>query len=132
MFTWIDGGSAMIQTTELLAWLEQQIGRDEKAYAIHAGAQTACQLHKDGRITGGLKYDEGRLMAFTTLRRRVRKAGAEAPDTLAAMIHAEAARWQATLRTYQQAEQPSIPWLAYSQGGVDAMLETLDFLNRPA
>jgi len=122
----------MINVTELLAWLEQQIGRAEKEYAIHAGNQTACQLHKDGRITGGLKYDEGRLVAFTTLRRIVRKSGDGAAGELRAPIEAEQARWQAALHTYRHAPQPSIPWIAYNQGGVDALTAALaHFTGQP-
>jgi hypothetical protein len=122
----------MINVTELLAWLEQQIGRAEKEYAIHAGNQTACQLHKDGRITGGLKYDEGRLVAFTTLRRIVRKSGDGAAGELRAPIEAEQARWQAAIHTYRHAPQPSIPWIAYNQGGVDALTAALaHFTGQP-
>lgn len=122
----------MIQATELLAWLEQQIERAEKEYAIHTGNQPACQLHKDGRVTGGLKYDEGRLVAFTTLRRIVRKSGDGAAGELLVPIETEQARWLAALYTYQHAPQPAITWIAYNQGGVDAISATLAHLERLA
>ncbi len=121
-----------MDVTALLTWLDAQIVRTEKEYALHAGNQTACQLHKDGRVTGGLKYDEGRLVAFTTLRRIVRKTSGAQSDELLRQIQAEQTRWQTALQTHQHAERPSIPWIAYNQGGVDALAETCNLLEQTA
>lgn len=95
----------------------------ESAMRDHMGAGTMCQLHKDGRVSGGLKYEEGRLVAFGNVRRALRRLPADAglPDALAAILHAEAAEWHALLERHQSADRPAMTWLAYSQGGVDAV-----------
>lgn len=111
----------MLDRPRLLTWLDQGIARADQDFARHAGNQSACQLHKDGRVTGGMKYDEGRLVALTTVRRIVRKRDGWAPAELADLLADEQSRWQASLHTYQSAERPSMPWVAYNQGGVDAL-----------
>ena len=114
-------GMKMLDHSRLLTWLDQEIARAEQDFARHAGNQSACQLHKDGRVTGGMKYDEGRLVALTTLRRIVSKQDTWAPAQLAEALQSEQNRWQRALQTYQSAEHPSIAWVAYQQGGVDAV-----------
>jgi len=111
----------MLDQMQMLAWLDQETARAEQDFARHAGNQSACQLHKDGRVTGGMKYDEGRLVALTTLWRIVSMREAWEPAILAAALEQEQSRWQAALQTYQNAEHPSIPGVAYNQGGVDAI-----------
>lgn len=68
------------------------------------GNASMCEIHKDGRVTGGLKYQEGRLVEF----------GAD-------ILTAAQIKWTQQLERYQVPECPSIPWIAYSQGGVDAI-----------
>jgi hypothetical protein len=117
----------MADPTSLLEWLDHSIARAEQDYTIHTGHQSACELHKSGRVTGGLKYAEGRLVALTALHRRVRKPAPGDPAALAELLAAEHARWQQLLQTHQHAERPSLPWVAYAQGGVDALAQCLAF-----
>lgn len=77
--------------------------------------QTLCQLHHDGRVTGGVKYDEGRLAALTAL---LRKWGEGDTQRLAEQ---EMAHWQAQLERYQAMQPPPLHWVAYNQGGVDLL-----------
>ncbi len=115
----------MLDPQALLTWLEQKIQNAEQEYALHTGAQTVCQLHKDGRVTGGLKYDEGRLVALTAARRLVRKHLGDSADALHSVLSAEQDRWRRKLQIYRSAERPSMTWIAYYQGGVDALDELL-------
>lgn len=118
----------MSDVQPLLQVIDQQIDLVEQAYKVHTGNQTACQLHKDGRVTGGLKYDEGRLVALMDLRRSVRKAELIGDSNLASTIEAEIDRWRRDLHRYQTAQRPSLSWIAYSQGGVDALQAIRDRL----
>lgn len=115
----------MLSRQAVLILLDQKIQNAEQAYKMHTGSQTACQLHKDGRVTGGLKYNEGRLVALTAVRRIVRKLEIAGEDALLGSLQEDRDRWRRSLVTYQTADRPSIPWIAYSQGGVDAIEEML-------
>lgn len=86
----------------------------ESSMRDHMGSQTICQIHKDGQVTGGLKYDEGRLVAVREIMRLLRD-----PDTAPTTFEAQMAHWQKQLARYQAQERQSMPWIAYSQGGVD-------------
>lgn len=122
----------MLDRRRILEWLDQEIARAERDFARHAGNQSACQLHKDGRVTGGMKYDEGRLVALTAVRRIARKGDAWTPAELAEALESEQKKWQRALRTYQSAAHPSMPWVAYNQGGVDALLAASAALSAPS
>ncbi len=115
----------MLDQQALLTLLDQMILHTEQEYALHTGAQTTCQLHKDGRVTGGLKYEEGRLVALTGARRIVRKVQDTGNNALIDALQSERNRWRQTLLTYQSADRPSVMWVAYNQGGVDALDELL-------
>jgi hypothetical protein len=96
----------------------------EAAMLDYTGGASMCQIHKDGRVTGGLKYQEGRLVVLGAIIRQVKELPpAIPPDSLAAILTAEAAHWEADLARYRAAERPAIPWVAYSQGGVDTIGE---------
>jgi hypothetical protein len=104
------------------AQLAAALAEAEAAYVRAAGGEAVCKLHKDGRVDGGLKYEEGRVIALRDLQRALR-AAKDAPAAGAAIVEtaqAELARWQADLETYQTQGRP-LPWLAYAQGGVDAL-----------
>lgn len=92
------------------------------------GSASVCQVHKNGRVTGGLKYHEGRLVALSDLLRDLRHSAADR-DTIAAPLAAAAARWEAQLARHQASERPSILWVAYTQGGVDAVSEIQHLLG---
>jgi hypothetical protein len=107
--------------SNLLHSLDAAIATVQASLARQMGDATACQLHKDGRVTGGLKYDEGRLVALSNLRRTLRRQEGATPAGLDAALAAERAEWQELLARHQAAAKPSLPWVAYAQGGLDAL-----------
>ncbi len=92
------------------------------------GGTNVCRLQQDGRVTGGMKYDEGRLVALSTLRRRLREA---ADVDARELVGQDLARWEEALRAQQARERPAIQWVAYNQGGVNALEEVLQMIARP-
>lgn len=109
----------------LLAHIEQRRRECESAMRDHMGGGTMCQVHKDGRVSGGLKYEEGRLVAFGNVRRALKRLSPTADESpaLAEILTSEAAAWQAQLTRHQSAAKPAMMWLAYSQGGADAVAQ---------
>ncbi|MCX7791382.1 MAG: hypothetical protein N2378_12140 [Chloroflexaceae bacterium] len=112
---------------ELARLLEQRIAVAERRLTDQTGGTNVCRLQQDGRVTGGMKYDEGRLVALSALRRRLRE---EAGGDPRAVVAQDLATWQAALRAQQARERPAIPWVAYNQGGVDALEEVLQVLDK--
>lgn len=118
-----------METQQIRPILEQQITDVERSYAAQTGGVAMCQLQKDGRITGGVKYDEGRLIALHTARRLLPPNNDDqALTNYRAAIESELATWHTELQTQQRKESPSIAWVAYQQGGVDALTSLLDAL----
>jgi hypothetical protein len=111
---------------EMQAYLKQRRLEVEDSMRGHMGDQTMCELHKDGSVSGGLKYDEGRLVALGDALRAARKAEPGlTPAALRLLLEGEQAKWQAQLARYLGQERRSMPWIAYSQGGVDMYAEML-------
>ena len=81
-----------------------------------SGGGALCAISRSGRPAPAVKYHEGRWAALTELR-RARASGAEG----AAQVRS---RWLADLDrlTLQEAGEN---WLAYAQGGVDALTGTV-------
>ncbi|MCB9436369.1 MAG: hypothetical protein H6673_05160 [Anaerolineales bacterium] len=109
----------------LLEWLETQQQQAESTLQAQLGNQTWCEIHTDGQVTGGLKYEEGRLIVITTLRRQL-KSGDQDPQS---MIEVLLNQWQQQLEHHIQQKPSSMPWIAYSQGGVDMCREALHQLS---
>jgi len=113
-------------TVESLLNQIDDLRRDcESTMRDQMGGGTLCQVHKDGRVTGGLKYQEGRLGGLGNVRRAIRRLPADA-DLMAALadfLTTETADWSSQLQRYQAAERPAITWVAYYQGGVDTLHE---------
>jgi hypothetical protein len=107
---------------ELARLLDQRIAAAERSLTDQTGGTNVCRLQQDGRVTGGMKYDEGRLVALSALRRRLREAGGGDPRPIVAQ---DLTTWQEALRAQQARERPAIQWIAYNQGGVDALEEVL-------
>ncbi|MCS6773372.1 MAG: hypothetical protein RMM31_10855 [Anaerolineae bacterium] len=104
----------------LTALLQARIAEAERAFVEQMGGATACQLHKDGRVSGSMKYAEGQFVALCDLRCRL-NALSPAPDLTCAQeaLNQEEARWQAALQHHQG--RSALSWTAYCQGGVDAL-----------
>lgn len=113
------------------SWIEQRIARAERSLTDQTGGANVCKLHHDGRVTGGMKYDEGQLVALNAVRRRIRAAGETGEDLdLGKLVAQDLAEWREALRVQQARERPSIQWVAYRQGGVDALEGLLEELDR--
>ncbi|MBW7885822.1 MAG: hypothetical protein H3C34_24960 [Caldilineaceae bacterium] len=113
----------------LLRWLDDRLQRVEREFTIHAGGKTTCQLHKSAETTDRLKYDEGQLVALHNIRRALQQIEAWHPDTAQTLVEDERARWDRMLNTYRAAARPAPAWLAYSQGGLDALEALLSVLG---
>jgi hypothetical protein len=111
----------------IVAELDARVAAAAAAIEAEAGGATVCTLHRDGRVTGGLKYHEGRLIAFREASRAVAAAAtaAEARHHLGA-IHS---RWQEEFEHRRDAAAPSPPWVAYATGGLDAAGEALGLVE---
>lgn len=114
---------------EILEKIAQAIAQAERSTMGLTGGQAVCQLHKDGRVTGGVKYYEGRLVALYSIRRSM--AGLTDVEWARAgeAIENERATWQELIDRHRRAERPSPPWLAYGQGGLDACQEVMQLLG---
>lgn len=108
--------------------LAQLIATAERDYTTHTAGGNVCQIQKQGRVTGGMKYDEGRFIALHSARRLLLPSACGADQAAyQTVIAEELARWRASLQLWQANPRPAIPWVAYYQGGSDA-LEALSAL----
>lgn len=119
-----------VSCSELRDWVEAKISEVSRSLAGRTGSQAVCQIHKQGRVTGGLKYDEGQLVALNAVRRLLAgMAGPCSAEEIAAALEAERAKWESNLAGHQARERPALPWVAYYQGGLDAVTSALNVLT---
>jgi len=116
-------------TGVILEEIEYKIAEVERSYQAQAGKASFCQLQKDGRVTGGVKYDEGWLVALFAARRALKDRLSLREDACQAAIAVELADWREALTAQQVKEPPPIPWIAYRQGGVDALAWVSEILS---
>lgn len=115
--------------SNLRDWVEAQINEVGQSMDARTGSQAVCQIHRQGRVTGGLKYDEGRLVALSAVRRLLAgMTGSCSAAEIAAVLEAERAKWASTLVSHQARERPAIQWVAYFQGGLDAVVSALNVM----
>ena len=116
----------MVMTNQqLLTKMDDHITAIGASMATQMNNQSLCQIQKDGRITGGLKYDEGRLETLQTFRRLIAEHLEQSPE----LIYAEVMRREAQLQKFQQQSRPSIQWLAYWSGAVEMAHEILAWMD---
>lgn len=84
---------------------------------------------RDGRVTDGLKYQEGRLVVLSEVIRDLKGGRPRDAVAIAALVAAAAERWGGQLSRHQASDNPALLWVAYSQGGVDAAAEIRRLLN---
>jgi hypothetical protein len=110
----------------LSAALDALSNATERSLMAQTGGVNACQLQKAGQITGDVKYDEGRLVVLSMARRQLRAINdaAALADYGARLAH-ELELWREALRVQQERPTPSLAWIAYRQGGIDALTEVL-------
>jgi hypothetical protein len=113
---------------EILDRISRAITQAERSTMDLTGGQAVCQLHKDGRVTGGVKYREGRLVALYNLRRRVAVLEDGELARASDEVRDECATWQEIIDRQRNTERPSVSWLAYGQGGMDACQEIMQQL----
>ncbi|MFN7209476.1 MAG: hypothetical protein ACK4P1_03670 [Aggregatilineales bacterium] len=101
-----------------LEYLSVQIEQVRRRFEAQLGEASLCEVTKDGRVTDGLKYAEGRLVALCNLERRLR-----AEEAHEAALAAETAYWRALYERHA-----AMAWRAYAQGGWDACAECLNAL----
>lgn len=111
-----------MQPLDLGAALDGLIAAAERALLAATGGENVCRLDKAGRATGGVKYHEGSLVALRAARRLLQSADAATCEAALLQLHDQ---WRAELRAQQARAQPSPSWLAYTQGGVDALGQAL-------
>jgi hypothetical protein len=116
----------MKTTDDLLSAIQNRIEEVEQALVASTGERSLCQLHKDGTVTGGIKYDEGRYAALRRIRRFV-KSSTDREISLEVLgpLQQEADDWRRMLQTYQEKSDPPTQWIAYAQGGLDAVKDLL-------
>ena len=107
-----------------LEWPDDEIGAAAAAMSEELGAATYCRVHKDGRVTGGLKYHEGRMAALAEARRLARGPG----NVKVALSPFGRAGWSSQRR--RAAEPASPPWVSYATGGFEAADQTLEAFTR--
>lgn len=106
------------------AFLEGEMTAAAAAMEGELGADSMCTVHRDGRVTGGLKYQEGRLSAFAEARRLAR-----APSDIEAALTAQLQRWSDEFERRRTSSTRSMAWVAYATGGLDASREALEALR---
>lgn len=104
----------------------------EGSFQARSSGASFCQLQKDGRVTGGAKYDEGWMVALMAARRLVQACPAGDREARAGALQAEQNTWARALAVQQAKERPSLPWTAYYQGGADALAWVLENLSAPS
>jgi hypothetical protein len=120
----------MNTTNELLSVIQDRIIEVGQSLSAGTGGRSLCQLHKDGTVTGGTKYDEGRYAALRRIRRFVESSvDREISPELLDPLQQEAEDWRRMLQTYQEKSDPPMQWIAYAQGGVDAIESLLTVLE---
>lgn len=117
-------GLGPTRTEHWLAYLEREMAAAAAAMEGELGADSMCTVHKDGRVTGGLKYQEGRLSAFAEARRLAR-----ARSDIEAALAAQLEKWSDELERRRTASPPSMAWVAYATGGVEASREAREKLR---
>jgi hypothetical protein len=116
----------LLQT--LVPTLRQKLAEVESEYMSQTGGQNACRLQKDGRVTGGVKYEEGRLITLSQAKRLLSDNTTEVDFRKS--IEKLLEEWQEELILLEQKEQPPVHWVAYRQGGVDGLQYVLELINR--
>ncbi len=102
--------------------IDRLMATAEKDYRTALGGEAACTVHRDGRVTGGITYHEGRLIA---LREAQNLIEGSTPDTLPSELVALRDRWRNELETRRTGRINTPPWVAYATGGVDAATDLL-------
>ncbi len=107
--------------------LQAHLQRAEAELVRQMGESSACQLHKEGRMTYPLKRAEGALVALNDARRALSAAmqreSSLSPEMAQAVFLSQLARWREALDIHRARHDPAPSWLAYHEGGVAALME---------
>jgi hypothetical protein len=114
-----------VESAHLVEYIRQKMAEVEASYRRQSAGSSFCQIQKDGRVSGGLKYEEGRLVALQWVLRTLQKQG----DAGFSVIAAERDYWLKALADVQAKSPPPILWVAYRQGGVDALTWVVELIQ---
>ena len=89
-----------------------------------AGGGAVCAFTKAGTPVPGIKYHEGRWAALNEVARRYRRD----PKDPATAAHEISDAWSADLERLTQRDAGP-DWIAYRQGGLDALADLLSAAN---
>jgi len=92
-----------------------------------AGGAAVCVFTRDGRPVPGIKYHEGRWAALTEVARRCRRTG-EDPEPVSVEVRAD---WTAQLGRLRLRDAGP-DWIAYREGGIDALADLVPDPGGPA
>jgi hypothetical protein len=117
---------------ELLAAVDRQIAEAETDLVNATAGQSVCQLHKSGRVTGGLKYSEGKLVALKAIRRVLDQLhrGDLALAEVYQAFETNMAEQQQTFTRFEGKGTSATPWLAYASGELDAYETVREMLEQ--
>ena len=107
---------------DALAMIEPLVAAAAADYEAQLGGRAACTVHRSGRVTGGITYFEGRLVALREALRIVERATA---DEIRPQLTALRDRWAEDLERRRTSRVNTPPWVAYATGGFDAAGEAL-------
>lgn len=110
----------------LLRALEDRVEATAGLLTDELGDATACTLHRDGRVTGGVKYHEGRLVSYRGLRNALLD---EPARPIGDVLAEHTARWRSELDRH--AGRGPNQWAAYATGGLDAVIEACCLADAP-
>lgn len=119
--------SGVISHQAVEDWLESQIELAARTMSQELGGDSVCTIHKDGRVTGGLKYQEGRMSALAEVRRRLRQT-----LSFGQAIDEAEASWLAEFERRKSSQPPSPLWASYATGGLDAVREARNSIEASA
>lgn len=114
-----------MESLRLIECIRQKMAEVEAIYLRQSAGSSFCQIQKDGRVSGGLKYEEGRLVALHWVLRRLQQQG----DPGLAEIAVERDQWLKALSDLQAKSPVPILWVAYRQGGVDALNWVMELIQ---
>ena len=100
---------------ELDVWIEEA---GERIRAI-AGGETLCQLGRHGGAPQDAKYEEGRLAAWLEARRLL--ARTTDPVELRETLDLWIGTWEGRREAHQRRFGSAGGWVAYEEGGLDAL-----------
>jgi len=120
------------------AWLVRLI-TDQRDHALalqsaEAGDRTLCDINKRRQASDPLKRAEGQTVALGNLLKAVRRIAGEelSASEFASLLAEERSQWQRLHQLHQHRTPPLRDWLAYAEGGLQALHDLADRVSAEA